>query len=118
MSNPFDTFARSVVTVYAQGGGTDSFGRPIGGGVKGVVACEVEKGGSMRRDDNGDEFVPMTTIYPTSDLAFEIERGDKIAFGDTSATATPPSGSELVRTVDKSDEDYFGWGKAVVVYTG
>lgn len=116
MSNPFDVYARSQVTVYG-GGGTDDFGQPIAA-IKGVVDCELSKGGDLQRDQNGDQFVPMATIYPVSTTTVVVTEGDRIAFGDTSAQASPPRNAQLVRKVEESDEDYFGWGKAVVVYTG
>ena len=84
--------------------------------LKGVIDCEYEQGGSTQRDQNGTEFVPMSTFYPVSS-AVEIKRGDKVVLGDTSGE-TSPVGTEEVLKVSSASASYFGWPDERVVYTG
>ncbi|MGB2063666.1 MAG: hypothetical protein ACPHUL_00835 [Marinomonas gallaica] len=108
-----DRFATDKMTVY--GFTTNNWGEETFT-LKGVIACEYEQGGSMQRDQNGDQFVPMSTFYPVAS-SIVIERGDKIALGDTSSGSVPNTAEE-VKKVSRSSGGYFGWSDEMVVYTG
>ncbi len=115
MSSPFDTFAVDQMTVYSVGA-TDVYGNPTVA-LKGVINCEYRQGGSMQRDDNGDQFVPMSTFYPV-ETDFSVVVGDYVALGDTSADDYQAAKGKRVRKVSRAGQSYFGWDDAVVVYTG
>ncbi|MBX2847078.1 MAG: hypothetical protein KTR16_02065 [Acidiferrobacterales bacterium] len=115
MPSPFDGMAVYKMTVY--GYTVDAYGQSTYS-VKGVIKCEYEQGGSMQRDENGTEFVPMSTFYPV-ESSIEIKRGDFVALGDTSSISDPvEAGGETVKKAPKYGHGYMGWGEETIVYTG
>ena len=109
-----DSYAVNDLTVWTRSG-TDKYGQPSYVRA-GVVRCEFEEGGSMQRDEDGTEFVPMSTFYPVAG-SIEIKRNDRVMLGDV-ADLTPPRESETVRKSAKYSAGYFGWPDETVVYTG
>ncbi len=108
-----DAFAVNTMTVYSEE--SDEWGQSSYS-LEGTVKCEYTQGGSMQRDENGQEFVPMSTFYP-ADSSVTIKRGDYVYLGDSSTNLTPPKGSEPVKKVSKSGDDYFGRGNDIEVFT-
>jgi hypothetical protein len=58
----------------------------------------------------------MSTFYPV-DTSVSISRGDYVFLGDSSAEATPPAGSEIVKKVSNAGDDYFNRGNDIQVFT-
>lgn len=108
-----DAFAVNTITVYSKT--VNEFGDTTTARV-GVVKCEYMQGGKMQRDENGTEFVPMSTFYPV-DSSVSISRGDFVYLGDSTEESLP-IGSEEVRKVSISGDDYFGRGNDIEVFTG
>lgn len=116
MTSPFDGMKTETMTVY--GVVSESYGVKTYG-VKGVVACSYVQGGDTQTDDDGVEFVPGSTFYPSSALDFDVVRGDIVAIGNTISENNPDNvdGTETVRKVSVASNP-FGWGNEKWFYTG
>lgn len=114
MSSPFDMFAVDLMTVYGAGE-SDVYGNPAVT-LKGVISCEFKEGGSVKTDNNGNQFTPMSTFYPV-ETDFTIKDGDYVVRGDTSADDYTTAKAKIVRKVERASQGYFGWDDSVIVYT-
>ncbi len=115
MSRTADRFNQNVVTVWAVGGrdkfGQPSFSAPV------TIPATWKAGGSLRRDDSGNEFVPKTTYYLSADSA--PKRGSYIARGNHDQIASPIGAPdvEIVRSFDDYDNTAFGRTVDIVAYS-
>lgn len=97
-----------VITVWPAGSenvyGDITFGAPY------TIVGSWERGSTMARDAEGNEFVPDSVYY------FELERdaaqqptiGDFIVLGDETANSSPVSDAEQIRAVTVWGAEMFG----------
>jgi hypothetical protein len=116
MSSLTDSFAAAQATVWTIAS-RDAYGKPTFSAPV-IFQTTWKSGGRTAKDDDGVEFVPRTTFWPTV-ASGVIKRGDYIAIGDQSAVPDPTTiDSEIIRTVQEFDNSAFGWTEDVVVLTG
>ena len=95
MSRVRERFLHSKVTVWRASGYTEA--NPYGDGwaFLGVYDCSYITNGSLTRDDEGNEFRPLATIYTQTD---SMQFGDRVVIGDFTGTPLPVVGAQTVRT--------------------
>lgn len=101
-----DRYAVDTLTVYSVV--KDKYGQTTVTEI-GDVRCEFDEGGKLQRDEDGNEFLPMSTFYPVAS-SIEYKVGMSIALNG--------GRKEIIRKVSASSAGYFNRPDETVIYTG
>lgn len=95
------SYVEGPITIWPVGG-TDEWGQPAYGTPYLIPQVDYQKGGDLRRDADGTEFVPRITVYFEADFDSAIipQREWYLKIGDHAAIPTPPTDAERIRTVE------------------
>lgn len=83
--------------------GQPTFGSPV------VYPCSYRAGGNLANGNNGEQFVPKTTVWLEADPADVPVAGSYLSIGEIRA-AEPPANAEVIRAVARHDPSAFNEG--------
>lgn len=106
-------FQTEPLTAWPVTEADDGYGTPVYGAPY-TIACEYDQNSRTVSDNDGVQFVPSWTFYTQQ----AVSRGDYVALGDNTASASPTTGARPVRAVRRQQNIPRQGGDDYTIYCG